>query len=111
MDPRALPAMQVVEMATIGGARALHIDKLVGSLEGGKKADLILVDTGGPHATPMYDVYSQLVYALRGSDVKTVIVAGKLLMENQRMRTLDEEKILSEARAYQKKLSAWAKWA
>jgi 5-methylthioadenosine/S-adenosylhomocysteine deaminase len=109
MDPRALPAVQVVEMATIGGARALHLQKLIGSLEIGKKADLILVDTGGPHATPMYDVYSQLVYALRGSDVKTVIVAGKLLMENHRMLTIDEEKTLCEARAYQKKLAGWAK--
>jgi 5-methylthioadenosine/S-adenosylhomocysteine deaminase len=111
MDPRALPAVQVVEMATVGGARALHLGERIGSLEVGKKADLILVDTGGPHATPMYDVYSQLVYALRASDVKTVIVAGKVLMENRRMLTLDEEKILCEARAYQKKLSSWAKLA
>jgi 5-methylthioadenosine/S-adenosylhomocysteine deaminase len=109
MDPRALPAVQVVEMATLGGARALHMDKLIGSLEPGKKADVIFVDTTGPHATPMYDVYSQLVYALRGSDVKTVIVGGKLLMENHHMLTLDEEQILREAREYQKKLSAWAK--
>ncbi|MGD0963514.1 MAG: amidohydrolase [Candidatus Acidiferrales bacterium] len=109
MDPRALPAVQVVEMATRGGARALHMDRQIGSLEAGKKADVILVDTSGPHATPMYDVYSQLVYALRGSDVKTVIVNGKLLMENHHMLTLDEDKILCEARAYQKKLSAWAK--
>jgi len=109
MDPRALPAVQVVEMATLGGARALHMDKLIGSLEAGKKADVIFVDTTGPHATPMYDVYSQLVYALRGSDVKTVIVGGKLLMENHHMLTLDEEQILREAREYQKKLSAWAK--
>jgi 5-methylthioadenosine/S-adenosylhomocysteine deaminase len=109
MDPRALPAVQVVEMATLGGACALHMDKLIGSLEPGKKADVIFVDTSGPHATPMYDVYSQLVYALRGSDVKTVIVGGKLLMENHHMLTLDEEQILREAREYQKKLSAWAK--
>jgi 5-methylthioadenosine/S-adenosylhomocysteine deaminase len=111
MDPRALPAIQVVEMATIGGARALHLDRIVGSLEPGKKADLIFVDNNGPHATPMYDVYSQLVYALRGSDVKTVIIGGKLLMEDHLMLTVDEEKTLCEARAYQKKLSAWAKLA
>jgi 5-methylthioadenosine/S-adenosylhomocysteine deaminase len=83
--------------------------QVIGSLEPGKKADVIFVDTSGPHATPMYDVYSQLVYALRGSDVKTVIVGGKLLMENHHMLTLDEEQILREAREYQKKLSAWAK--
>lgn len=87
------------------------MDHLIGSLEPGKKADIILVDTSGPHATPMYDVYSQLVYALRGSDVKTVVVAGKLLMENHRMLTIDEEKTLCEARNYQKKLSGWAKLA
>jgi 5-methylthioadenosine/S-adenosylhomocysteine deaminase len=109
MDPRALPAVQVVEMATLGGARALHMDQWIGSLEAGKKADVIFVETSGPHATPMYDVYSQLVYALRGSDVTTVIVNGKLLMKNHHMLTLDEDKILCEARAYQKKLSAWAK--
>ena len=109
MDPRALPAIEVVEMATIGGARALHMDRLIGSLEPGKKADLILVDTGGPHATPMYDVYSQLVYALRGSDVTTVIVAGKILMEKHQMLTMDEEKTLCEARRYQKTLAVWAK--
>jgi 5-methylthioadenosine/S-adenosylhomocysteine deaminase len=109
MDPRALPAPQVVEMATIGGARALHLDHLIGSLEPGKKADLIFVDTSGPHATPMYDPYSQLVYALRGSDVKTVIIGGKVLMEDHRMLTIDEDKTLSEARRYQKKLSGWAK--
>ncbi len=109
MDPRALPAVQVVEMATRGGARALHMDHQIGSLEPGKKADVIFVDTTGPHATPMYDVYSQLVYALRGSDVKTVIVNGKLLMQNHEMLTLDEDKILCEARAYQQRLSAWAK--
>ena len=111
MDPRALPAIQVVEMATIGGARALHLDHLVGSLEPGKKADLIFVDTNGPHATPMYDVYSQLVYALRGSDVKTVIIGGKLLMQDHLMLTIDEEKTLCEARRYQKTLSGWAKLA
>lgn len=105
-DPRALPAEQVVEMATIGGARALHMEKQIGSLEPGKKADLIVVDTTAPHATPMYNVYSQLVYALKASDVKTVIVAGKILMEDRRMLTLDEKEILAKAREYQKKVAA-----
>ena len=73
MDPRALArAKQALEMATIGGARALHLEKQIGSLEVGKKADLILVDINGPHATPMYNVYSQLVYAMKGADVRTV---------------------------------------
>jgi 5-methylthioadenosine/S-adenosylhomocysteine deaminase len=106
MDPRALPAEQVVEMATIGGARALHLDKQIGSLETGKKADLILFDTGAPHAVPMYNVYSELVYASKASDVRTVVVGGKLVMEDRRMLTLNESEILAKAQEYRKKISA-----
>jgi 5-methylthioadenosine/S-adenosylhomocysteine deaminase len=106
MDPRALPAEQVVEMATIGGARAIHLDKQIGSLESGKKADLILIDTGAAHATPMYNVYSELVYALKASDVRTVIIAGKPVMEDRRMLTLNESEILAKAEEYKKKISA-----
>jgi 5-methylthioadenosine/S-adenosylhomocysteine deaminase len=106
MDPRALPAEQVVEMATIGGARAIHLEKEIGSLETGKKADLILVDTRAPHAMPLYNVYSELVYALKASDVETVIVAGKVVMEDRRMRTLDEPAILAKAEEYKEKISA-----
>ena len=105
MDPRVLPAKQVLEMATIGGARALHLENRIGSLEGGKRADLIVVDTNGPHATPMYNVYSQLVYALKGSDVKTVVIDGKLVMEDRRMLTLNEEEILDKAHAYQRRVA------
>ncbi len=100
MDSRALPAEQVVEMATIGGARAIHMEKLIGSLEAGKKADLILVNTTAPHATPMYNVYSQLVYALKASDVNTVVIGGKIVMEDRRMTTLDEPAILAKANEY-----------
>ncbi|HEY0703333.1 MAG TPA: amidohydrolase [Candidatus Acidoferrales bacterium] len=100
MDSRALPAEQVVEMATIGGARAIHMEKLIGSLEAGKKADLILVDTTAPHATPMYNVYSQLVYALKATDVRTVVIGGKIVMEDRRMTTLDEPAILAKANEY-----------
>lgn len=106
MDPRALPAEQVVEMATIGGARAIHLDKQIGSLEPGKKADLVLVDTTAPHATPMYNVYSELVYALKATDVRTVIIAGKMVMEDRRMLTLNEPEILAKAQEYKKKISA-----
>ena len=104
MDPRALPAEQVVEMATIGGARALHMEKEIGSLEPGKKADLIIVATGAPHSTPLYNVYSQLVYALKASDVDAVVIAGRPVMENRRMLTLDEDAILAKAREYAKKI-------
>lgn len=106
MDPRALPAEEVVAMATINGARALHMEKQIGSLEAGKKADIILIRTKLPHATPMYNVYSQLVYALKASDVDTVIVGGKIVMEHRRMLTLDEPQILAKAREYAKKIEA-----
>jgi len=103
-DPRALPAEQVVEMATTGGARALHLERQIGSLEPGKKADLIVVDTSAPHATPMYNVYSELVYALRSSDVRTVVIAGKIVVEDRRILTLDEKAILGKAQEYKKKI-------
>jgi 5-methylthioadenosine/S-adenosylhomocysteine deaminase len=103
-DPRALPAQQVVEMATIGGARALHLEKQIGSLEAGKKADLIIVDTGAPHSTPMYNVYSSLVYAQKAADVRTVVVNGRIVMEDRRMLTLNEREILAKADEYKKKV-------
>lgn len=109
MDPRALPAEQVVAMATIGGARALHMEKEIGSLEVGKKADVILVRTDAPHDAPQYamqdSVYSQLVYALKASDVDSVIVGGRLVMDHRRMLTLDEPAILAHAREYAKKVA------
>ena len=106
MDPTALRAEDVVAMATIIGARALHMEKQIGSLEPGKKADLIVVDTSAPHATPEYNVYSSIVYALKSSDVRTTIIGGKLVMEDHRMLTLDEPAILSKAEQYRKQLAA-----
>jgi 5-methylthioadenosine/S-adenosylhomocysteine deaminase len=106
MDPRALPAEQVVAMATVDGARALHMEKEIGSLETGKKADVILIRTDAPHAAPMYNVYSALVYALKASDVDSVIIAGRLVMDHRRMLTLDEPAILAHARSYAKQISA-----
>lgn len=106
MDSRALPARQAVEMATIGGARALHLDQQIGSLETGKQADLIIIGTGATHATPMYNVYSQLVYALNAHDVRTAVVAGKIVMEDRVMMTLDKPAILAKAHEYQRKVAA-----
>jgi 5-methylthioadenosine/S-adenosylhomocysteine deaminase len=106
MDPRALPARQVVEMATIGVARALHMDKQIGSLEAGKQADLVLIGTGATHSTPLYNVYSQLVYALNAHDVRTVIIAGKVIMEDRVMMTMNKPEILAKAHEYQKKVAA-----
>jgi 5-methylthioadenosine/S-adenosylhomocysteine deaminase len=106
MDPRALPARQVVEMATIGGARALHLDKQIGSLEVGKQADVVLIGTGATHSTPMYNVYSQLVYALNAHDVLTVVIAGKIVMEVRVMMTMDKPAILAKAHEYQRRVAA-----
>jgi 5-methylthioadenosine/S-adenosylhomocysteine deaminase len=106
MDPRALTAQQVVEMATITGARALHLEKQIGSLELGKKADLILLDTTAAHATPMYDLYSAIVYSLKSSDVRTSIIGGKIVMDERRTLTLDEPAILAKAAEYVKQINA-----
>jgi len=106
MDPRALPARQVVELATIEGARALHLDAQIGSLEVGKQADIVLIGTGATHATPMYNVYSQLVYALNAHDVRSVVIAGKIVMEDRVMLTMDKPQILAKAHEFQRKISA-----
>ena len=100
MDPLALNAKAVVEMATIDGARAIHMEKEVGSLEAEKKADIILVGLNMPHAVPMYDVYAQIAYSLKGRDVQTVIIGGKVVMQNHLLLTVDEQKVLAKAREY-----------
>jgi 5-methylthioadenosine/S-adenosylhomocysteine deaminase len=106
MDPRALGAKSVVEMATIEGAKALHMEKEIGSLETGKKADIILISLDEPNAVPMYDVYAQLAYALKGSDVKTVVIGGQVVMRDKKLLTLNEPEILAKAREYGKKVEA-----
>jgi 5-methylthioadenosine/S-adenosylhomocysteine deaminase len=106
MDPQALGAKATVEMATIEGARALHLEKEIGSLEAGKKADLILIGLDAPNAVPMYDVYSQLAYALKGSDVETVIIGGRVVMREKKLLTLDEPAIIAKAREYKNKVEA-----
>jgi 5-methylthioadenosine/S-adenosylhomocysteine deaminase len=103
-NPQALPAEQAFAMATIGGARALHMDKWIGSLEKDKRADMILVSLSGAHAAPLYNVYSQLVYALKGSDVTDVMVNGRLIVRNRKMLTLDSQSILLKAAEYQEKV-------
>jgi 5-methylthioadenosine/S-adenosylhomocysteine deaminase len=103
-NPRALPATQALEMATITGARALRMDKLIGSLEKNKRADIIVVNTGAPHAVPMYNVYSQLVYALKGSDVSDVMVNGRTIVRDRRMLTLDSSAVLAKAAEYRERI-------
>jgi 5-methylthioadenosine/S-adenosylhomocysteine deaminase len=99
-DPQALPAQQALELATIGGARVLGLDKEIGSLEPGKRADMITVRLDAPHAVPMYNVYSQLVYALKASDVNDVMVNGRLIVRNRKMLTLDAAAIIAAAEKY-----------
>jgi 5-methylthioadenosine/S-adenosylhomocysteine deaminase len=99
-DPEALSALQAVEMATIHGARALGMDHEIGSLETGKRADFITIRLDTPHAVPMYNVYSHLVYALKGSDVRDSVINGRLVMRDRQVLTLDRAKILSKAHEY-----------
>src|SRR5450631_2576958 len=106
MNPLALNAKAVVEMATIDGARALHMEKEIGSLEAGKKADLILISLDEPNAVPMYDVYAQIAYSLKGSDVETVVIGGRVVMRDRKLLTVDEAVVLEKAREYQKSVSA-----
>jgi len=95
-DPTVLDADIVLKMATIDGARALGLDHEIGSLEPGKRADVIILDTRKPHLTPMYYPVSHLVYAAKGSDVVTSVVNGRILMEDGRLMTLDLDGLFRE---------------
>ncbi|UCE29929.1 MAG: amidohydrolase [Candidatus Bathyarchaeota archaeon] len=97
LDPTVLSTQKVLEMATIEGAKALGLEETVGSLEVGKKADIILIDFRKPHLTPLHDPYANIVYSANGSDVDTVIVDGKILMQGRNMETLDEEEVMQKA--------------
>jgi 5-methylthioadenosine/S-adenosylhomocysteine deaminase len=99
-DPRAIPAATALEMATINGARALGLEKQIGSLEAGKRADLISVSMVGARQTPLYNAISHLVYVSRGADVQTTVVNGRVLMRDRKVLTLNESAVLQEARAF-----------
>ncbi len=92
-DPTVLDAQSVVEMATMGGARVIGMEKEIGSLEPGKKADLILLDMLQPHAHPIYNIYSLLVYSMKAADVESVMVDGKFIMRDRKLLNLDEKSI------------------
>ena len=96
-NPSVLDAATVVRMATMGGAKALALDHKVGSLEKGKSADLIVIDTARPHLTPMYHPASHLVYAVKGSDVQDVMIEGCWVVKDRRILTLDTEAVMGEA--------------
>ncbi|MGX1911687.1 amidohydrolase [Streptomyces phaeochromogenes] len=95
-DPTAVGAEQAVRMATIEGARALGLDAHLGSLETGKRADLIVLDLGGPHLAPRHDPWSTLAYSARASDVRDTVVDGRILMRGRTLTTLDEAAALAD---------------
>jgi len=104
LNPEALSAHEVLRIATLNGAKALGLEKSIGSLETGKKADIILIDFSKPHLKPLHDVYASIVYSAHGSDVDTVIVDGKILMENRQVKTLDEQAVMAKAEKHAARL-------
>ena len=98
-NPEAMPARQALELATRRGAEAVGLGDRIGSLEAGKQADLITVSVDGARQTPLFDAISHLVYVAKGSDVRTTIVAGRVLMSDGRTHSLRRSTVLQEARA------------
>jgi 5-methylthioadenosine/S-adenosylhomocysteine deaminase len=103
-DPQALPAETAFAMATITGARALHLESIIGSIEKGKRADVIVIRLDQPHAVPVYNVYSQLVYALKASDVADVMVNGRVIVRDKKMMTIDPGPVMAKAAEYQERV-------
>jgi 5-methylthioadenosine/S-adenosylhomocysteine deaminase len=98
MDPVNLGAITVLKMATVWGAKVLGLEKEIGTIEVGKKADIITIDLAKPHLVPLYNPYSTLVYSASGSDVKDVIVNGRVLMKNRAFTALDAEEVMAKVR-------------
>jgi 5-methylthioadenosine/S-adenosylhomocysteine deaminase len=103
-DPKVASAEQVFEMATVRGARALDLDKITGSVEAGKRADIAIVDMDSLHQTPYFNIYSALVYSTKASDVRTVIINGRIVMLDRRLLTLNEFDIKKDANLYRDKI-------
>jgi 5-methylthioadenosine/S-adenosylhomocysteine deaminase len=104
MDPTIMPAPTVVHLATRGGARVLGLEKQVGSLKPGKKADLVGLDLNRPHLTPLYNIYSHLVYAASAADVCLSMINGRVVMRNRELLTIDVERVMAEVRSIAKKI-------
>jgi 5-methylthioadenosine/S-adenosylhomocysteine deaminase len=105
MNPQALPAQQAFAMATDVGAKALRLENMIGSLEKGKRADMILIRMNSPRAVPLFNVYSQLVYAMKGSDVSDVMVNGRVIVRDRKMLTLDVPSVMAKAVEYQSRVA------
>ncbi len=103
-DPKVISAQEAFEMATIRGAQALHLEREIGSLETGKRADIVIIERDALNQIPLYNVYSDLVYATKAWDVLTVIVNGRILMRDRKLLTLDEAAIKEGARVYRERV-------
>jgi len=103
-DPKVISAQQAFELATIRGAQALHLEKEIGSLEVGKRADIVIIDRDTLNQIPLYNIYSDLVYATKAADVETVIINGRIVMRNRRLLTLNETQVKIEARTLRDKI-------
>jgi 5-methylthioadenosine/S-adenosylhomocysteine deaminase len=101
LDPTVMPAETVFEMATLGGARALGLEGSIGSIEPGKLADIVMIDARVPELTPLYDVYSHLVYVVKGGDVGSVLVGGRFVVRNRDVTTVDVDEVMARARELQ----------
>ena len=99
-DPKVMSAEEAFELATIRGAQALHLENEIGSIEKGKRADLVIVERDSLNQIPVYNVYSDLVYATKGNDVETVIINGRIVMRDRRLLTLNEAEIKASAQKY-----------
>jgi 5-methylthioadenosine/S-adenosylhomocysteine deaminase len=106
VDPTAAPASKVLEMATLGGARALGMEDRIGSLEAGKRADIVVVDLRAPRMTPLYDPVSHLVYTAKGADVRHVVVEGRVVMRDRAVTTLDERAVVARSAALAARVTA-----
>jgi 5-methylthioadenosine/S-adenosylhomocysteine deaminase len=105
-DPTVMDAKSVIIMATLAGAKAIGLGNETGSIEVGKQADLIIIDTHKPHLTPLYNPVSHIVYAAQGSDVRDVLVAGKVLVKNRKLLTLDLDDIFTKVTKISKLISS-----
>lgn len=99
-DPKVMSAQEAFELATIRGAQALHLENEIGSIEKGKRADLVIVERDSLNQIPLYNVYSDLVYATKANDVETVIINGRIVMRDRRLLTLNEAEIKASARRF-----------
>ena len=103
-NPTVLSAQEALEMATIRGAKAIHLEKEIGSLEVGKRADLIVINLETTHHQPLYNLYSSLVYSTKASDVETSVINGKVVMQNGKVLTLNETEINQQVKKYREQI-------